>query len=146
MEETKKLSVLLIEDNDDHAELVDFYINEVCQESVETKRFSDGEQVMNFIQNFQITDTLPDLVLLDLKLPKYNGHEIVQAFKTHEILKKIPIIIFTTSSARKDINMAYENGANSYILKPIEVDKFRDVIEKIFDYWSINENFLIQNS
>ena len=98
------------------------------------------------IKGFQIRDTLPDLILLDLKLPKYNGHEILKAFKQHEILKIIPIIIFTTSSARKDINMAYENGANSYILKPIEVGKFRKIIEKIFDYWSINESFLSQNS
>ncbi|XOF34696.1 MAG: response regulator [Candidatus Electrothrix sp. YB6] len=139
MEEIKKCSVLLIEDNDDHAELIDFYINEVCQETVETKRLPDGEQAMGFIQGFHVSDTPPDLILLDLKLPKYDGHEVLKAFKKNEILRSVPIIIFTTSNSRKDINMAYKNGANSYILKPIEAGKIRETVEKIFDYWSMNE-------
>lgn len=77
----------------------------------------------------------PDLILLDVNMPKKSGHEVLLFIKHHEHLKTIPVIILTTSSSEKDVHTSYQNYANCYIVKPVEVDNFLKVIATIEDFW-----------
>jgi CheY-like chemotaxis protein len=79
--------------------------------------------------------TLPDLILLDINLPKKNGHEVLQSVKNHPDLKHIPIIILTTSSAEWDILQAYREHCNSYIVKPVDAQEFFKVTSVLEDFW-----------
>jgi CheY-like chemotaxis protein len=103
----------------------------------------DGEEAVEFIeQHRQAHDPqLPLLVLLDLRLPKMDGLDVLQRARSDEVWKKIPIVVLTTSRDDKDIHRAYEIGANSYIVKPVDFEKFADVAGKIKVYWLLtNEN------
>ncbi len=77
----------------------------------------------------------PDLILLDLNLPKMNGHEVLAIIKEDEVLRTIPIAILTTSDADIDIAKSYELGANCYLIKPVELDAFQDLVSSINDFW-----------
>lgn len=77
----------------------------------------------------------PDLILMDVNMPKKNGHEVLSFIKQHEHLRTIPVIMLTTSSAEIDVQASYLNYANSYIVKPVEVDNFLKVIATIEDFW-----------
>ena len=97
----------------------------------------DGEEALNWIQKWDNGEPTPIVILLDLNLPRYNGLEVLKELKTHDIYKTIPVIILTTSSESKDIEPAYKLGANSYIVKPVELDKFIEVAAQIDLYWRI---------
>ncbi len=136
----KEHNLLLIEDSDDHAELTEFYIRDCCP-AIEVNRLRDGEEAMTYIEQTKNTElSLPWLVLLDLKLPKYDGHEILIRFKNSPHLAKIPVVIFSTSNSGKDIEQALINHANSYIVKPMEPDRYGEVISEILSYWQLNEH------
>lgn len=93
----------------------------------------DGEKAIEYLQ---LPDTeLPDLILLDLNLPRVNGHEVLEFVKTSERLKRIPVVILTTSSSEKDVNETYDHYANGYIVKPVDVSQFFDVVTQIQDFW-----------
>jgi DNA-binding response OmpR family regulator len=77
----------------------------------------------------------PKLIILDLNLPKKSGREVLKEIKSSDTLKKIPVIILTTSTAQKDIEMSYNNHANAYLTKPIELDQFSEVVKSIQDFW-----------
>ena len=97
------------------------------------KVLRDGEQALDFLGS----GTLPllRLVLLDLKLPKVNGFEVLRAFKSDPKTKSIPVVILTSSGQERDIQMSYQLGANSYIQKPVDFETFCDVIQQIRAYW-----------
>ena len=78
---------------------------------------------------------LPDFVLLDVNIPKKNGHEVLRFIKNTESIKHIPVVMFTTSSTPKDISMAYENHANCYITKPVDVKSFQTTVNQIENFW-----------
>ncbi len=97
----------------------------------------DGKEALEFLNkkgNFKDAQT-PDLVLLDVNLPKMNGHEVLKYIKQHEDLKTIPVIMLTTSSSQEDIDSSYRNYANCYITKPIEVGDFMKAVNQIEDFW-----------
>ncbi|WCL48807.1 response regulator [Leptospira sp. GIMC2001] len=77
----------------------------------------------------------PDLILLDVNLPLKSGHEILDEIKKDERTRQIPVIMLTTSSSKKDIDLAYQKSANCYITKPVEVDKFMEAVGSIENYW-----------
>ena len=77
----------------------------------------------------------PNLILLDLNLPKANGKQVLEVIKSNAQLKTIPVVILTTSDDENDIQQCYLNGANSYIQKPVDLDKFMTSIQKLKDYW-----------
>ncbi len=134
--------ILLIEDDDDHAELAEFYITNCCDKDV--VRLSDGEQAMDYITQLEEkTEPLPWLILLDLKIPKYDGHEILTRIKSSTDLLKCPVVMFTTSNSNKDIQKALELKANSYILKPTEAGKYGDVLEEVIDYWKLDQHHVL---
>lgn len=136
--EVRKL--LLIEDSDEHAELAEFYIKD-CGQHFVVSRMRDGAEAMAYIEQAECAEqSLPWLVLLDLKLPKYDGHEVLTQLKKSPCFAKVPVVIFTTSNSGKDIELALNNHANSYIVKPMEADKYGEVISELLHYWELNEH------
>ncbi|MFH1001100.1 MAG: response regulator [Bacteroidota bacterium] len=103
----------------------------------------DGATAIEYINKWDSGDAIPLVILLDLKLPKVDGLEVLKTFKNHPVYKTIPIVVLTSSSDNKDIEKAYKSGANSYIIKPVNFDKFVDVASQIELYWNIlNEPIL----
>jgi hypothetical protein len=133
-------NLLLVEDSDDHAELTEFYIKDCCP-AIHVSRLRDGAEAMAYIERANATEqALPWLVLLDLKLPKYDGHEVLAQMKRSGRLAKIPVVIFSTSNSSKDIERAMNSHANSYIVKPMEADGYGAVISEMLHYWELNEH------
>jgi len=131
------LSILLIEDNEAHAELVkrSFEDNAVANK---IRHLKDGEEAYKFLfENQEIYEegNMPNLILLDLRLPKIDGMEILKKIKTEEKLKNIPVVILTSSHAEKDLIAAYSNYANSYLVKPLDFNKFTQLMKDLGFYW-----------
>lgn len=136
---TKKL--LLVEDNIDDAELTVLALkSKNIVNEIDIVR--DGEEAIEYLfckgkyQERDINDT-PILIMLDLKMPKVDGHTVLKEIKGNELTKKIPVVIFTSSLEKKDLEESYLSGANSYIQKPVSGDDFDAVVEKIGLYWLI---------
>lgn len=96
---------------------------------------SDGVEAIRFLRKRTKTSEMPDLILLDINLPKMDGTEVLGIIKNDPELKRIPVIMLTTSSAEKDILASYNNYANCYITKPVDLDRFMDVVRTIEDFW-----------
>ncbi|MCL4833109.1 MAG: response regulator [Caldilineaceae bacterium] len=97
----------------------------------------DGQEALDWIPRWEAGETLPVVVLLDLKLPKVSGLEVLRQLKSHPTLQPIPVVVLTSSSEDRDIQTAYEYGANSYIVKPVDFLKFVDVAAHIDLYWRV---------
>jgi chemotaxis family two-component system response regulator Rcp1 len=95
----------------------------------------DGMEALRFLKKQIGRSDMPDLILLDINLPKMDGTELLGKIKTDPELKRIPVIMLTTSSAEKDILDSYNNYANCYITKPVDLDRFMDVVRTIEDFW-----------
>ena len=136
METTEPIHILLVEDNDGDILLIE----EAFEEAKLMNKVSivkDGEKAIHFLTKqggYSNADT-PDLILLDVNLPRKNGHEVLEFVKTDEKLKQIPVIMLTTSSSEKDVLKSYKNHANCYITKPVEVEEFLKAITKIKNFW-----------
>lgn len=132
------LRILLVEDNEAHAEMVlrSFEKHRVSNRITHVK---DGQQALDFVfQQGAFADTEiahPHVILLDLRLPKIDGLEVLKRIKTDENLLKIPVVILTTSAAEKDVASAYEYRANSYVVKPMDFDKFEQLMDDLGYYW-----------
>lgn len=131
-----KIYLLLVEDNEGDIILT----KEALENSSLIKTMDivrDGKAAIDMFQNILQSNTLalPDMVLLDINLPKLNGQQVLQFIKEHPELKHIPVIMFTTSSSEKDIVQSYRNYANCFVSKPVEVDHFMDVVSKIENFW-----------
>jgi len=132
----KNIHILLVEDNEGDILLT----TEALEEKKIVNKISvarDGQEALDFVLKqgkFKDAQT-PDLILLDVNLPKKNGHEVLQVIKTTESIQQIPVIMLTTSSSEKDINMSYKHHANCYITKPVEVGAFLEAITTIEDFW-----------
>ena len=96
----------------------------------------DGEEALAFFERWDAGEPLPIFILLDLRLPKVNGLEVLSKLKSHPKYSTIPVIVLTTSDEDSDINEAYKRGCNSYIVKPVEFDQFMQVASQIEGYWS----------
>ena len=132
----KPIHILLVEDNEGDV----FLVTEALEEGKVINKMSvirDGKEAMDFLdkkgkyENIQ----LPDLILLDINLPKKNGHEVLEYIKEKDELKQIPVIMLTTSSSEKDILLSNKNHANCFITKPVDVDHFLKVIYSIENFW-----------
>ena len=97
----------------------------------------DGEEALAWLPRWSAGEQWPAVVLLDLKLPKVDGLEVLRQLKQHPTLCVIPVVVLTTSAQSADLQAAYQLGANSYIVKPVEFEKFMDVSEKVDLYWTV---------
>ncbi len=135
----KLISVLLVEDNEDHVEL----IIQILRNAELIKNIyvaTDGQEALAYLFNKEGRQekekyTRPDFILLDIKLPKINGIEVLKKLKKDNELKEIPVVILTTSENPKDIKDAYVGGANSYISKPVNYKEFKEKIYGLQNYW-----------
>ena len=126
--------ILLVEDNPLDIDLtLRAFKKQGLVNPVEVAR--DGEEAIAWIDRWEAGEPLPMIILMDLKLPKVSGLEVVRRYKNQQRLKLIPIIVLTSSSEDKDISTAYEYGANSYIVKPVDFAKFVSVASEIELYW-----------
>jgi two-component system response regulator len=138
MEKTE-VGILLVEDNQEDAELTIRALkkNNLSANLVHVK---DGAEALEFIfcngkysnRNFEIK---PKIILLDLKMPKVNGMEVLQEIKSNEDTKAIPVIVLTSSKEDPDIKTCYQRGANSYIVKPVGFDNFTKAVSELGMYW-----------
>ena len=133
------LTILLVEDNPDHAELImrSFWEHRVANQ---LHRVPDGAAALDYL--FQQGDYAdpeqsprPHLILLDLRLPKVDGLEVLREIKSNDELCLIPVVVLTTSEAESDVARAYEHRANSYLLKPVDFDKFTELLDELGFYW-----------
>lgn len=97
----------------------------------------DGAEAIDFIKKWEAGEPVPVIILLDLKLPKIDGLEVLKTIKSHKKFALIPIVVLTSSSDDNDIKTAYALGANSYIVKPVNFDKFLEVAKQIELYWNV---------
>jgi len=97
----------------------------------------DGERALEYLDRWQAGNPLPVVILLDINLPKVNGLEILRQYKASPYVQKVPVIILTTSAEDRDIEVAYKLGANSYIVKPVDFEKFLEVAAQIDLYWNM---------
>lgn len=135
----KPLSILLVEDNPDHAELVTRNL-ESAQVANRIIHVEDGAAALDYLfgrGSYEDCTTFPrpDLVLLDLRLPKIDGLEVLKVVKNDPGLRSIPVVILTTSEAERDMAMAYEYHANSYVTKPVDFALFNQLLRDLGFYW-----------
>jgi CheY-like chemotaxis protein len=97
----------------------------------------DGEEALAYLPRWEAGEPLPAVILLDLKLPKVSGLEVLRHIKSHPQFRAIPVVVLTSSAEDHDIQAAYELGANSYIVKPVDFDKFIEVAAHIELYWTV---------
>ena len=131
--------VMLVEDNVDHAELVIRTLEE-HKIANRVKHFLDGQSALDYLfhrgEFENATDIgLPHVILLDLRLPRVDGIDVLRAIKEDDNLKSIPVVVLTTSEAEKDVAKAYYNHANSYLVKPVGFDEFKKLMDDLGFYW-----------
>jgi len=130
----KGINILLIEDNEGDILLTtEAFENSKIVNKITAIR--DGEKAINFFKALTNKEDIPHLVLLDVNLPKVNGHEVLTYIKNSERFKSVPVIMLTTSSSEKDVLRSYKNHVNCYITKPIDLSDFMKAISKIEDFW-----------
>lgn len=132
----KPINILLVEDNPGDVRLT----IEALRESEVSAAMSvarDGIEALDMLHHRSPYEKvpLPDLILLDLNLPRMDGRQVLEIIKTDPALKKIPVVILTTSSAEQDILKAYDSHANCYITKPVDLDRFIHVVQSIDNFW-----------
>ncbi len=100
---------------------------------------TDGEQAISYLAGREpyVGRALPMLVLLDLKLPRKSGHEVLEWLRQQQTLKRLPVVVLTASSESSDINRAYDLGANSYLVKPVTFDALVEMVRTLNLYWLI---------
>lgn len=129
--------IILIEDNLDDAELV-LGIFKRYKIAEKTIHLVNGEEALDVFFNpkAQLEHALsPRLIILDIKMPKVDGFTVLKELKSHKETRNTPVIIFSSSEVENDIQQAYESGANSYVVKPIDYDDFEVAIERLIDFW-----------
>ncbi len=131
--------VMLVEDNADHAELV-IRTLEDHRIANRIQHFSDGQSALDYLfRREEYADPLssprPHVILLDLRLPRVDGLEVLRIIKENDELKAIPVIVLTTSEAEKDVTRAYDNHVNSYLVKPVGFEEFSKLMNDLGFFW-----------
>ena len=135
------ISILLVEDDPAHAEIVLRNLTHLRDRVKCIAHLSDGQQALDYLQregnhSDPQSSPRPDLVLLDLRLPRVDGFEVLRRMKATESVSHIPVVVLSTSEAEGDIAAAYQTGACSYLVKPAEFAAYIDLIRGLGHYWS----------
>jgi len=132
----QQFQILLVEDNEADIILTLEALEGLNHQHV-ISRVKDGEQAINFLKREGLFEnaTIPDLVLLDINLPRLDGKEVLNFIKQSSIFRKIPVVIFSTSNSEKDIEDCYQQGANCFITKPSDLEGYVRVIHAIESFW-----------
>jgi two-component system response regulator len=133
---SRPIEVLLIEDNPGDAHLTRLALEEskIC---INLNVVQDGVEALHYLhrEGKYHQATIPDLILLDLNLPKKDGREVLADIKSDSLLRRIPVVVLTTSQAEEDIVKAYNLFANCYITKPVDFDRFVKIVQSIEEFW-----------
>ena len=139
--ENSQVEILLVEDDMDDAEIT---IHAMRKNNLANKliHMKDGEEALDFLFGTgkfigRDVNLKPRLILLDLKMPKVNGMEVLERVKSNNSTKKIPVVILTSSKEDPDVSRCYELGANSYMVKPVEFDGFIKAVSELGMYWML---------
>ena len=131
-----KIRLLLVEDNPADIDLTIEAFDE-AEIEVEIEVVENGEQALNYLYNkgTYTEKPKPNIILLDLNMPKMNGKEVLERVKVDENLREIPVIVLTTSEAEGDVLASYDLRANSYIVKPVDLDGFLEMVKALVRFW-----------
>ena len=132
----RKNAILLVEDNPDD-ELLTLRALKKTKLVNEIAVAHDGEEALDYLLNEENGNDLPVMVLLDLKMPKVSGLEVLHAIRSNARTKTLPVVVFTSSSEEKDIVESYSLGVNSYVRKPVDFSQFLEAVERIGLYWMV---------
>jgi len=134
--QTTQPPILLVDDNPTDVEItLRAFQRRKLLNPVEVAR--DGEEALGWIARWDAGEPRPVVILLDLKLPRVPGLDVLRKLKEHPLYKTIPVVVLTSSAASRDVETAYALGANSYIVKPVDFDKFSQVAAQIELYWTV---------
>lgn len=128
--------ILLVEDMSSHRDLILEALEEKnTQHKVHTVK--NGEEALHFLyqKNKYLHAPRPDLIVLDLNMPRINGHELLAIIKKDQYLKSIPAVVFTTSASKEDVLKTYALSANCYVTKPANLDNFFQVVQTMISFW-----------
>jgi CheY-like chemotaxis protein len=135
---TEPIKILLVEDNPGDARLA---VEALKESKVNNNLYhaKDGVEAMAFLRGEReyAGMPLPDLVLLDLNMPRKDGREVLAEIKADPDLRVIPVVVLTTSEAERDLVRSYDLHANAYVVKPIDLDRFVEVVQAIEDFWFV---------
>ena len=128
--------VLLVEDNADHAFLTREAFRDIAQK-VNLQHVDNGEKCLAYLRRLPPYETAPrpDLILLDIHMPRMNGYEVMEAKAADDLLRGIPVVVLTTSAELADVNRMYQLGCNSYLTKPGDFGVFTAALQQLADYW-----------
>ncbi len=132
----KPVDILLVEDNPGDVLLTEeAFLQAKIKSNIHVAE--DGEIALKMLRQEGEYNAaiLPDIILLDLNLPKKDGREVLQEIKADDFLKKIPVVILTSSQAEQDITKSYNLHANSYIIKPVNLERFGEIVQAIENFW-----------
>jgi CheY-like chemotaxis protein len=132
----KPINILMVEDNPGDVRLTQEALKDATM-YINLDVTKDGVEALEYLHRTGVYSTAcrPDLILLDLNLPKKNGFEVLEEIKADQRLKRIPVVILTTSKADEDILKAYGLYANCYVTKPVSLEQFLKVVHTIEDFW-----------
>jgi two-component system, chemotaxis family, response regulator Rcp1 len=136
IERARNIRILLVEDSPSDVAMTRAALSE-GRVANDLSVVTDGEQAIAFVrrQGAYADADRPDLILLDLNLPRKDGREVLEELKEDPDLKSIPVVVLTTSTAEGDVDRCYQTHANSYVVKPIGIDAFLDAVRGIEDFW-----------
>lgn len=134
-DEMEHVEILLVEDNPADAELT---IRALKKRRLSNRvhHVKDGVEALEFLKGLDPT-AVPRVILLDLKLPRLDGLQVLEKLKSADETRAIPVVVLTSSQEDRDLDRAYALGANSYIVKPVEFEKFMDCVEQLGMYWAL---------
>jgi chemotaxis family two-component system response regulator Rcp1 len=137
MSESRLINILLVEDNPADVRLTEEALKEAANAVTKLHVAMDGAEALEFLhrRGEHASAPRPDLMLLDLNLPRVDGRQVLEEVKTDPDLRRIPVVVLTTSPSEDDIIHAYDRHVNSYIRKPVDLDRFLDVLRAIDEYW-----------
>ncbi len=136
LKNARPVRILLVEDSPSDVKLT-MEALKLAKIMNEVSHVADGVEAMNFLrkQGRYSRESLPDLILLDLNLPRKDGREVLEEVKSDPVLKVIPVVVLTTSKAEEDVLRCYQLHANCYLIKPVNFDQFEKIIQTIENFW-----------